>query len=156
MYLPLLIMSFTTRTTLHDFCLLFQPLLKFFCFSKCGICPCLEGMSYQQKRWITVECLEKFIPGKKAREESAWGKRHWEELVGVFHGSVGNTFRVEIKFGDKSVRRGLLHLSITRLHKKCPPLLFKREIQRWDLSNSTIEESSARRLLQGYLLRFRL
>ena len=43
---------------------------------------------------------------------------------------VGNTFRVEIKFGDKSVRRGLLHLSITRLYKKCPPLLFRREIQR--------------------------
>ena len=56
-----------------------------------------------------------------------------EGSLECFTDPVGNTFPVEIKFGDKSVRRGLLHLSITRLYKKCPPLLFKREIQRSEI-----------------------
>ena len=97
-------------------------------------------MFYQQKRWITLECLEKFMPGKKASEKilgrivERSDRRHWEELECFT--DVGNTFPVEIKFGDKWVRRGPAHLSITRLYKKCPPLLFSREIQRWDLSKA--------------------
>ena len=80
----------------------------------------------------------KVYAGQKGQRKNTWSycweKRHWEELECFT--DVGNTFPVEIKFGDKWVRRGPAHLSITRLYKKCPPLLFSREIQRWDLSKA--------------------
>ena len=102
---------------------------------------------------------------KRQEKKYLENRRHWEELECFT--DVGNTFPVEIKFGDKSVRRGLLHLSITRLYKKCPPLLFRREIQRWDLSKAITSCNSSifRKALhlhttrlhwQGCLLRFRL
>ena len=74
-----------------------------------------------------MECLEKFIPGQK---ESWWShivrrkdiERSWS--VSWIRTRTAATFGVEIKFGDKSVRRGRLDLSITRLYKNCFPPKF--------------------------------
>ena len=106
-------------------------------------------MFYQQKRWITLECLEKLRPHKKTRAKKntwsyCWEKQDIERSLEQFHGDVGNTFPVEIKFGDKSVRRGLLHLSITsRLRQKVPfSSIQERDSKIWDLSKAFTAYSS--------------
>ena len=83
--------------------------------------------------------------GKKNTWSYCWEKQDIERSLEQFHGDVGNTFPVEIKFGDKSVRRGLLHLSITsRLRQKVPSTsIQERDSKIWaKLIQLTAQESS--------------